>query len=671
MKELGGFQAKKIACADEGTGLEDVVEPFVETVMRDLETAIKQFGAKEIDESYDEVEEKKDDLPLPNNESNSPKHTISNSTSKENEKANVERNENNLSPGLTAILSIAKEHNIIIPEHPPPNSSMPSLTSSMSSCRLIHEGEDSNSNTIELATADDERVSILSGSSLSHGCFYNKQNPYSSTVLDARYLTKTSTSPLSKALNKSSSCSMAVDKYEKMQNELTIGFDINKNQKDAKRVIEMTLSLPEDYSIEYEPGDSIGMLVTNEHTSSFRTIIKILQKNQKFGDKKQLNVHEQLVSLDDGNPITVYEAIAKHVDITSIVKKRILARLAQLCNDNNNQESIVLSLLASKTKEGDLLYNEFVIKYALNIGHILELFPSCQPNVQDILGICDGMVPRYYSISSSPLKANDRLTIAFSVVDYYLQTNDDDFPSSLKTIVSNRRAGLATQFLEIISASLLCENNSETIAKTKISIFPKPTTDFRLPKSLSTPLILVGPGTGVAPFLGFLSHRECLMKEKKALEAQAEQGTWRGGFEIEEENHEGNEKKLNAISGSDTKTSLFFGCRWPDHDFLFKNELEQFVANKTLTSLHTAFSRVQNERKYVQHEMEAVGNEIMDMVIKGNASIYVCGDGNAMGKDVQDCVASILEKHSDHVSDGKAYIEEMKKKHKFVLDIWS
>jgi len=686
MKDLGGIRAKQISLADEGTGLEDVVEPYLETVLQDLQKAINNINSSCIDNESPVEEKKEEDCveittksTSSTKEANPPKSVLHNTSM-----LAVKTDLSTLSPGVSAILSIAKQHNILIPEHALPKSSLPSLTASMSSCKLINKNESDNDNNKDTQTSiDDERVSIISGSTLSNGCQYTMQNPYTSSVIAGRYLTKTSTLPLSKALILSTSSSSS-ETNEKMVNEVITGFDVNLNPKDAKRVIELTLGLPEDYSLEYEPGDSIGIMVNNELTSSFRSIISVLEQKSKmdFGATKKVNAREQLVSVDDGEPISIYEAISKCVDITSIVKKRILARLAHLCNIEDNQESVVLSLLSSKTPEGETLYKEFVEKYALNIGHILKLFPSCQPNVQDILGICDGMAPRYYSISSSPLKEKDQLTIAFSVVDYIV-TKDDDVHPAMKDIVLNRRAGLATQFLEIHCASLLCKSSSFS-AHVTLSIFPKPTTDFRLPKSTATPLILVGPGTGVAPFLGFLSHRECLLKEKEQIEAQAEQGTWRGGFEIDEDDTNTNKNTAeNAFSGeagervaeNSTKALLFFGCRWPDHDFLFKEELHQLVASKTLTSLHTAFSRVpnpdKNARKYVQHEMKAVGKNLVDMILHDNASVYVCGDGNAMGKDVQDCLASLLEKNCTNISDGKTYVKEMKKKHKFVLDIWS
>jgi len=662
LKELGGTRAKQIACADEGTGLEDVVEPWKETVMDDLRKACLRKFANDFDQdnTNSNIEEKKED------EQDVPSETKADNTiaiDPEMESTKVE------SEGVEIINIIAQQHKITLKQHLS-NFSLPSITASMSSCTLIDKINcDSNQEKIDnMTSVEEERRSIISGSSLSAGCLFNMQNPYSATILSARYLTNTSTNPLSKALLSwsTSPSDLSIALLEEISNT----FNVSQNEKDAKRVIELTLNLPEDYSLEYEPGDSIGMLVSNEYTFAFKSIISTLQKQH------QVDVKEQLIKVDENDPISIFDAIAKTVDITSIVKKRILARLAQLCQ--NEHDSNVLSFLSSKTAEGELLYKEFVEKYVLNIGHILALFPSCKPTVQDILGICDAMVPRYYSITSSPLFLKDKLTIAFSVVDYCIE----DLPSG-KQIIPSRRGGLATQYLEIQCASLLSSSTTQNPLQTSIPIFPKASDDFRLPKSLSTPLILVGPGTGVAPFLGFLSHRSCLMKEKKQMEAEAEQGTWRGGFEIEEKL---NEVKLNPGSrpnnGNGAKSMLFFGCRWPDHDYLYKAELQQFLLNKTLTSLHSVFSRApsQEGRKYVQHEMEAVGQDIVNLICNENASVYVCGDGNAMGKDVQDCLVSLLNKYGGDVvkgatnkidDAGQVYMENMKKKNKFVLDIWS
>jgi len=648
MNELGGTRAKKVSLADEGTGLEDVVEPWVETVMECMRIACtpvleKTVGADLVDS---EEEKQKDNL--------DDEHSlIGDNLNQDKEKDKILYLLPVQSLGVTTLLSIAAANNMLGPLPNPPDSTLPSLTSAMSSCELISKDADTRSRNASLSLAE-EHMSQISGSSLSHACQFNMKNPHVAPILAARYLTQTPTIAASNAedLLLSSSPYDAAKSY-------VDSFDVANKPKDSKRCIELSVGLPDDFSMEYEPGDSIGILVTNECTSSFSTVISLLTNS--FG----MNVNTQFVSVDGGDPISAYDAVAKTIDITAVVKKRILASMAHLCKEK--EEASSLRLLSSKTPEGEMFYKKFIVENALNFGHVLELFPSCQPTLQDVLGICDGMTPRYYSVSSSPLTKADRLTVAFSVVDYAVNIH-----TSLIGKLSSRRGGLATQYLEVQCASLLA-GSTHTASRT-ISIFPKPTADFRLPQASSTPLVLIGPGTGVAPFLGFLSHRQQLRREKRDLETQAEQGTWRGDFEIEDDV---GEKKDDNMDYSGAKTILFFGCRWPDHDFLFQKELEAFTKNKTLDTLYTAFSRAHTSDnsgegiRYVQHVMRTVGRDLVDMICNENASVYICGDGNAMGKEVQECIADVLDKHGNCETTGKVYVENMKKKNKLVLDIWS
>lgn len=178
-------------------------------------------------------------------------------------------------------------------------------------------------------------------------------------------------------------------------------------------------------------------------------------------------------------------------------------------------------------------------------------------------------------------------------------------------------------------------------------IFPKPTDEFHLPADLATPLVLIGPGTGIAPFLGFLSHR-------KALEAADADGK----------------------SGS---VEVFFGCRHNDHDYLYRNELEAFEKDGVIDHFNVAFSRDGAKKEYVQDIMLSnvdCGKRLADTILNGDGRVYVCGDGNNMGRDVQAAFAKLLGPQlvsSDETPDaeGKAYIEKMKSEGRFLLDIWS
>jgi sulfite reductase alpha subunit-like flavoprotein len=417
----------------------------------------------------------------------------------------------------------------------------------------------------------------------------------------------------------------------------------------------------------------------------------------------------QKISVDANNPITVSDAIRNTIDLCSPMKKKRLYLLAQYATDPVERRA--LHLLCSNASGGDddrngsggkelsNLYQSYVEDQRRTVVDILKEFPSCQSiTLEGLLGCLPAIPPRYYSVCSSPLKdRNDELhghhfhlKVAFSVVDYLS-------PSALHDPKSNRRiGGLATRYLECLCSPFLCSsvNNVIDFPKPTISIFPKPTHEFRLPPNLSTPLILIGPGTGIAPFLGFLSHRQAQIASLESTEAaeMASEGTWRGGYELDtEELHisKHDARGLNLAVDFMRKqkagdVDVFFGCRYSDHDWLYQKEIEEFKSLGIVSNLYLAFSREkgQKEKTYVQTIMtkdEKCGRRLVEMITEKNASVYVCGDGNAMGRDVQDAIVKLLaeKKYGDDVDEKSsmdkavAYMEQMKTFGRFVLDIWS
>ncbi|XP_010128741.1 PREDICTED: methionine synthase reductase-like, partial [Chlamydotis macqueenii] len=178
-----------------------------------------------------------------------------------------------------------------------------------------------------------------------------------------------------------------------------------------------------------------------------------------------------------------------------------------------------------------------------------------------------------------------------------------------------------------------------------ISIFARPNNTFHLPADPSVPFVMVGPGTGISPFIGFLQHRQKLREEHT---------DWEFG-----------------------ETWLFFGCRHQDRDYLFKDELRCFLENGTLTHLKVCFSRdsstaEETPPKYVQDVIRLYSKEVARVLLKERGYFYVCGDKKHMADAVNDAVVDILsmEMETDKLEAMKilAMLREAKR---YLQDVWS
>ena len=159
---------------------------------------------------------------------------------------------------------------------------------------------------------------------------------------------------------------------------------------------------------------------------------------------------------------------------------------------------------------------------------------------------------------------------------------------------------------------------------------------FRLPDDPSVPIIMIGPGTGLAPFRGFLQERAA-------------------------------RKAKGATLGP---AMLFFGCRHPEQDFLYADELKAFAADG-ITELHTAFSRGEGPKTYVQHLVAAQKDRVWNLIEQG-AIIYVCGDGGKMEPDVKAALVAIYRERTGADADaGARWIDELGTKNRYVLDVWA
>ena len=727
LAELGGTRATPLAAADEATGLEETVEPWTNAVIQKLIEACN--GSKYAATARVANAETKSNSPLAENASiksspvspsslaiataSSPKTFPTEPTAVEEKK--MDHDEINVneaasppsqpmpSPSSAGVATIRNLLSLSPNDQLPPiqNSSLPSMVSNLSSCELIDE-EQTERRSRGNSLADN--MTLSSGSS---GFLFTLQNPYESTILNARYLTNTVVDCAKKVSEiqlsddngeKYSKLAQAMEMYEDhfplapSSAQAAISADEQRQyEKNGKRVIEMTLSLPDDFTLEYEPGDSVGLIVPNTPQST-NFILSMLQKRHGI-------LPTQKISVDANHPITVEDAIRNTVDLCSPMKKKRLYLLSMYATDPEEEQALRLLCGSSCENEAGVdLYQRYVEEQRRTVVDILQEFPSCQNiTLEGLFGCLPSIPPRYYSVCSSPLKDRQvedgnffHLKVAFSVVDYLTPSTPEDSNSP------RRIGGLATRYLECLCSPFLSkQTSSSSCFKPSIKIFPKPTHEFRLPPNMSTPLILIGPGTGIAPFLGFLSHRQAQIASLESTEAaeMASEGTWRGGYELDPEDLKISNRDTRGLNlavdymreQSVGDIDLFFGCRYSDHDWLYKKEVDEFKSLGIISNLYTAFSRENaNEKTYVQTIMQnnkECGQRIVEMIMEKHASVYVCGDGNAMGKDVQEAIVNLLAYDICEKTDGVnleeakqkavAHVDRMKTFGRFLLDIWS
>jgi cytochrome P450/NADPH-cytochrome P450 reductase len=258
-------------------------------------------------------------------------------------------------------------------------------------------------------------------------------------------------------------------------------------------------------------------------------------------------------------------------------------------------------------------YRSEVLAKRKSVFDLLEEHPACELPFHAYLEMLSLLAPRYYSISSSPSLDPSRCSVTVAVVEGSASSGRGIYKGICSNYLAGRRAG------ETIHA---------TVRETKAG--------FRLPNDASVPIIMVGPGTGLAPFRGFLQERAAL-------------------------------KAKGATLGP---AMLFFGCRHPDQDYLYADELKAFAADG-ITELHTAFSRTDGPKTYVQHLVAAQKDRVWSLIETG-AIVYVCGDGGRMEPDVKAALVAIYRERSDADADaGLRWIEDLGTKNRYVLDVWA
>ncbi|NWX02209.1 MTRR reductase, partial [Caloenas nicobarica] len=395
-----------------------------------------------------------------------------------------------------------------------------------------------------------------------------------------------------------------------------------------------------DTVFDYQPGDAFCVMCPN-NVIEVEELLQILGLSEK-GDyfvfvKVKQGTKKKGAAIPQHIPerSTVKFILTWCLEIRAIPKKAFLRALVECTSDVGEKRR--LQELCSRQGASD--YTRFIRESNVCLLDLLHAFPSCKPSLNLLIEHLPKLQARSYSVSSSNLYQPGRVCFVFNIVE---------FPTCPARPVS--RKGVCTGWLAELVAPLLHANKNTLNAKggspstEKISIFARPNNTFHLPADPSVPFMMVGPGTGISPFIGFLQHRQKLREEHR---------DWEFG-----------------------ETWLFFGCRHRDRDYLFK-QLRCFLENGTLTHLKVCFSRDSSTAevaspKYVQEVIRLYAKEVARVLLQEGGYFYVCGDKKHMADGVSDAVVDILsmEMEVDKLEAMKilAMLREAKR---YLQDVWS
>lgn len=406
-----------------------------------------------------------------------------------------------------------------------------------------------------------------------------------------------------------------------------------------------------DCSMSYEPGDSFGIVCPNVSSEVDEIITKLgLNKtaDTPFSTKLMVSTTKKAASVPDFIPeySTIRHTLLTCLEIRAVPSKAFIRVLSEYTADP--QEKRRLQELCSKQDASD--YMRFIREPGVSLLDLLNNFPSCQPPFERLLELLPRLKARPYSVSSSPLESPSCLHFVFNIVE---------FPAVEG--IREQQQGVCTGWLNKISKVYRQGKNQDDNKLTnsfskmtlqerpKVPVFQRKNLHFKLPSNPDTPIIMIGPGTGVAPFIGFLQHRELNQKAGGSTAALSE--AW-----------------------------LFFGCRHEDRDFLYRQELEQFLSTGVLSRLFLSFSRNATDDtkgnppppRYVQDNLRRHSAEVAKQVFDKGAVVYICGDAANMARNVFDTFLQIVQEHKGvDITEARKEMMKLRAKKQYLEDIWT
>lgn len=350
----------------------------------------------------------------------------------------------------------------------------------------------------------------------------------------------------------------------------------------AKEILHLVVDI-KGSGMRYQVGDCLAIIPSN-HPERVKRLLKMLELSESS------NVIDSRTKKTE----TAWELLSKQVNINDCSQSLLKKLLSS--TSNPSQIDLLQEVLSEKERVKNLDLIEF-----------LEIYGKIPLSTQEFVDCLRPMMPRFYSIASSMNAVGEEvhLTVALDqcVID------------------GKKRVGVCTDYL----CRQVVPHRSD------VPVYIHPNRGFTLPRSENTPLIMVGPGTGIAPFRGFMQERE--------------------------------------LSAKHSYHWLFFGDWNRNQHFYYQDYWESLEA-MGLLRLDLAFSRDQEHKIYVQDRMHEKGQELFQWLERG-AHFYVCGNASKMAKDVDLALHRILEKHGNMSADeAKAYVKRMRAEKRYLRDVY-
>ncbi|MGR6992450.1 NADPH-dependent assimilatory sulfite reductase flavoprotein subunit [Klebsiella aerogenes] len=350
------------------------------------------------------------------------------------------------------------------------------------------------------------------------------------------------------------------------------------SEKDVRH-IEIDLG---DSGLRYQPGDALGVWYQND-PALVKELVELLWLK---GDEPVTIEGKTL-------PLPLAQALEWHFELT-VNTANIVENYATL-----TRSETLLPLVGDKAQ----------LQHYAATTPIVDMvrFSPAQLDAEALIGLLRPLTPRLYSIASSQAEAENEVHVTVGVVRYDIE--------------GRARAGGASSFL----ADRVEEDG-------EVRIFIEHNDNFRLPANPQTPVIMIGPGTGIAPFRAFMQQR--------------------------------------AAEGAEGKNWLFFGNPHFTEDFLYQVEWQSYVKEGVLSRIDLAWSRDQQQKIYVQDKLREQGAEVWRWINDG-AHIYVCGDANRMAKDVEQALLEVIAEYG--AMDAEAadeFLSELRVERRYQRDVY-